>query len=185
MQALETEIPAVIELIPARHTDDRGWFAETWHQQRYAEAGIDVAWVQDNESLSEHVGTVRGIHFQTGPHAQAKLVRVVAGAALDVAIDLRRSSETFGSHVARTLRASTGNQLFIPIGFGHAFCTLAPNTIVAYKTSRPYHAPSEQSIAWNDSEIGIAWPEDAREVILSDRDRAAPALSDITDALFP
>lgn len=184
MRIEPTEIDSVLELIPARFSDNRGWFVETWQHQRYREAGIDVSWAQDNESFSSRAGTLRGIHFQTSPHAQAKLVRVISGVIFDVAVDLRRNSPTFGVAVTRTLSAEIGNQLFIPAGFGHGFCTLVPDTVVAYKASSPYDAASELTIGFNDPTLAIAWPMDEQALILSERDRAAPLLDTLTDSLF-
>ena len=133
MRVIETAIPAVKRVVPTRHGDARGWFSEVFRVDRLAEAGIANAFVQDNQSFSAPVGTVRGLHFQIPPAAQAKLVRVIAGAILDVAVDLRPGSGSFGRHVAVRLDAEGGEQLFVPAGFAHGFCTLAPDTMVAYK----------------------------------------------------
>ncbi|WP_284212163.1 dTDP-4-dehydrorhamnose 3,5-epimerase, partial [Methylobacterium brachythecii] len=133
MRVIETAIPEVKRVVPKRHGDDRGWFSEVFRADRLAEAGIDSVFVQDNQSFSVPAGTLRGLHFQTPPAAQAKLVRVLAGAILDVAVDIRRGSPTFGRYVAVRLDAENGEQLFVPHGFAHGFCTLEPNTMVAYK----------------------------------------------------
>lgn len=165
---------------PARFGDERGWFSETFRRDLLESAGVTDEFVQDNESLSVHVGTVRGLHFQAPPCAQAKLVRVVAGAVLDVAVDLRRSSSTFGRHVAARLDAESRQQLFIPAGFAHGFCTLEPNTMVAYKVSALYSREHDRSLAWDDPELGVEWPVRADAAILSVKDSAAPRLAELT-----
>ena len=162
---------------PVAFRDDRGWFAETFRRDSLAAAGVTDDFVQDNQSFSVHPGTVRGLHFQLAPFAQAKLVRVLAGAILDVAVDLRRSSPTFGRHVAVRLDAETGEQLYIPAGFAHGFCTLEPNCMVAYKVSAYYSREHDRSLAWDDPELGIPWPVAAGAAVLSDKDRAAPRLA--------
>ncbi|WP_284212242.1 dTDP-4-dehydrorhamnose 3,5-epimerase, partial [Methylobacterium brachythecii] len=133
MRVLDLALPGVKRVIPGRHGDDRGWFSELYRADQLAEAGIINLFVQDNQSLSVPAGTLRGLHFQTPPAAQAKLVQVLAGAILDVAVDIRRGSPTFGKYVAVRLDAENGEQLFVPHGFAHGFCTLEPNTMVAYK----------------------------------------------------
>lgn len=177
MDIRPTPIADVLELTPVRYSDDRGWFSETANQRRLQAAGIDLSWLQDNESFSAKQGTLRGIHFQTEPAAQHKLVRAVVGSILDVAVDLRRSSPTFGHHVKRVLTADHGNQLFIPVGFGHAFLTLEPNCIVAYKVAGGYYSSSaDAGIRWDDPDVGIDWPTD--DVHLSNKDRNLPGLID-------
>ncbi|WP_284245036.1 dTDP-4-dehydrorhamnose 3,5-epimerase family protein, partial [Methylobacterium haplocladii] len=131
MRVIETEIPAVKRVVPKRHGDERGWFSEVFRVDQLAEGGITAAFVQDNQSFSAPAGTLRGLHFQTPPAAQAKLVRVLAGAILDVAVDIRHGSQTFGRYVAVCLDAVSGEQLFVPHGFAHGFCTLEANTMVA------------------------------------------------------
>ncbi|GEP12329.1 dTDP-4-dehydrorhamnose 3,5-epimerase [Methylobacterium gnaphalii] len=165
-------------MIPGRHGDNRGWFSEVYRADRLAQAGIANLFVQDNQSFSAPAGTLRGLHFQTPPAAQAKLVRVLAGAILDVAVDIRRSSPTFGKYVAVRLDAEGGEQLFVPHGFAHGFCTLEPNTMVAYKVDAYYSPAHDRAIAWNDPEIGISWPVGEAEASLSAKDRAAPRLAD-------
>jgi dTDP-4-dehydrorhamnose 3,5-epimerase len=182
MRFVATDLPEVIEITPVRHGDDRGWFSEIYRTEEFSAAtGFDEGFVQDNESFSAEPGTLRGIHYQVAPFVQVKLVRVVSGAVLDVAIDLRRGSPTFGHHVAVTLAASVGNQLLIPSGFGHALCTLEPNTHVEYKVSSPYAPSSERSVRWNDPALGIGWPSDVGEPVLSPRDAVAPLLADQPD----
>ncbi len=145
-----------------------------------AEAGLDLRFVQDNESLSARAGTLRGLHYQAPPHAQAKLVRVVRGAIRDVAVDARRGSPTFGQWVAVELAAETGAQLLVPRGFLHGFVTLEDATHVIYKVDGVFHGPSDGSVAWNDPDLGIDWGVDPDMVILSDKDRTAPAFADWT-----
>lgn len=170
-KCLPTAIPDVKILIPQRHGDARGYFSETYNRRVLAEAGINVDFVQDNESLSAEVGTIRGLHFQTPPYEQAKLVRVLTGAIFDVAVDLRIGSPTYGQHVAVRLSAEEGNQLFIPAGFAHGLCTLESDTRVFYKVDRHYSAAHDAGIIWNDPDIGIEWPASADEAILSEKDR--------------
>jgi dTDP-4-dehydrorhamnose 3,5-epimerase len=172
------DIPEVLAITPVRHGDARGFFAETYNVRTYAEHGMAAAFVQDNHSLSLHSGTIRGLHFQTPPHAQAKLVRVVRGSVYDVAVDLRRGSPTYGRHVAAVLSAENGTQLFVPIGFAHGFCTLEDSTEVVYKVSDFYSRPHDGGVAWNDPEIAIPWPLDGRQPLVSEKDAAAPRFSD-------
>jgi len=177
MQVIATEIPEVKEIRPVRHRDPRGFFSEIFREDVLRQQGIDVPFVQENHSLSVDRGVVRGLHFQLAPAGQAKLVRVATGAILDVAVDIRRGSPTYGRHVAVMLSAAEGNQLFVPEGFAHGFCTLEPNTEVVYKLNRYYSAEYERGLAWDDPELGIAWPISAAEAILSDKDRRQPLLA--------
>ena len=179
MQVFETEIPAVKRVVPKRHGDDRGWFSEVYRADVLAEHGIANAFVQDNQSFSAPAGTIRGLHFQVAPNAQAKLVRVLAGAILDVAVDLRAESATYGRHVAVRLDAAGGEQLFVPAGFAHGFCTLEPNTMVAYKVDAYYSPADDRNLRWNDPAIGIEWPVAEADAILSGKDKAAPLLADL------
>jgi dTDP-4-dehydrorhamnose 3,5-epimerase len=179
MEAIRLDLPGVVQITPRRFVDERGFLAETYSERGLAQIGIEVPFVQDNHSLSRRAGTIRGLHFQTPPHAQAKLVRVISGAILDVALDLRHGSPGFGKHVAVTLSAATGTQLFVPEGFAHGFCTLEPDTQVIYKLSRPYRAASDAGVFWNDPALGIAWPVDASAAILSDKDLTLPLLADL------
>jgi dTDP-4-dehydrorhamnose 3,5-epimerase len=176
-----TRLSEVIEVEPVRHGDDRGWFSETFKVETFAQEGLDVDFVQDNESFSAAVGTVRGLHYQLAPAAQAKLMRVLSGSICDVALDIRRGSPTFGEYVSVTLTADAGNQLFVPVGFAHGFCTLEPNTTVAYKVSARYAPDAERSIAWDDPDIGIAWPDVASKATLSGKDAKNPRLADQPD----
>jgi dTDP-4-dehydrorhamnose 3,5-epimerase len=175
----ETAIPAVKIITPPRFGDARGFFSETYSRKAFAQAGIPVEFVQDNHSRSAPAGTVRGLHFQAHPVPQDKLVRVVRGAILDVAVDLRRSSPTFGRHVSAELSAANGRQLFVPVGFAHGFCTLEPETEVIYKVSGYYAPEHDRGLAWDDPDLGIAWPASAADPTLSERDRHHPRLADL------
>lgn len=174
-----TALPDVRIVSPQRIGDQRGFFSETYHRQRFIDAGIDVEFVQDNHSLSAVTGTVRGLHFQGEPFAQAKLIRVVRGRILDVVVDIRRSSSTFGKHVAVELSAENGRQLFVPVGFAHGFCTLESDTEIQYKVSAYYSADHDHGLFWNDPALGIVWPVDPAKAILSDKDRSQPVLADL------
>jgi dTDP-4-dehydrorhamnose 3,5-epimerase len=182
MDVLETEIPEVKVLVPKRFGDSRGWFSETWNRRTLAQAGVDLEFVQDNHSLSVPAGTVRGLHFQTPPFAQDKLVRVLRGAILDVAVDLRRASPTFGRHVSVRLDASEGLQLLVPAGFAHGFVTIEPDTEVFYKVTNYYSPEHDRGLLWNDPDLGIDWGIDPERVLLSDKDRRQPRLRDIETA---
>ncbi|TVR99181.1 MAG: dTDP-4-dehydrorhamnose 3,5-epimerase [Rhodospirillales bacterium] len=172
-------IPEIRVLTPKRHGDHRGFFSEVYNRQVLAAAGIDIDFVQDNHSLSIAKATVRGLHFQTPPFAQDKLVRVVRGAVFDVAVDLRRGSPTQGQHVSVILSADDWNQLLVPIGFAHGFMTLEPNTDVIYKVSNYYSSQHDKGLLWNDPELGIAWPMGADQAVLTDKDRGLPRLKDL------
>ncbi len=169
----------VIRVVPRRFEDARGWFSETWHRDRFRAAGIDAEWVQDNHAFSRAPFTLRGIHFQAPPHAQAKLVRCVAGRVWDAAVDLRNGSPTYGRWVAAELSAAGGEQLFLPPGFGHGYLTLEPDSALAYKVSA-FHTPdAESGLAWDDPALAIAWPLGGAQPILSDKDRDLPRLSSL------
>lgn len=173
------DIPDIKMITPRRFVDARGFFCETYNRRRLSEAGIEADFVQDNHSLSSPKGVVRGLHFQIDPHAQAKLIRVARGAIFDVALDIRRGSPTFGEHVSVVLSADTGDQLWIPVGFAHGFCTLEPETEVLYKTTG-YHAPEcARGIKWDDPALGIAWPVKRSEAVLSEQDRNYPAFAEL------
>lgn len=160
-----------------RFGDDRGWFSETCNDTMLRAAGIDVRFVQDNHSYSAPTGTIRGIHFQRPPHAQAKLVRCTRGSVMDYAVDLRRGSPTYGHHVAALLTAANGDQLFVPEGFGHAFVTLEPDVEIQYKVSDVYAPDCDGGILWNDSDLGIDWPLPADGPVLSPKDLVLPTLA--------
>ena len=161
-----------------RFEDHRGFFAETYSRRKYVERGVHVEFVQDNHSLSKTTGTLRGLHFQSPPNAQAKLVRCGRGAIFDVAVDIRRGSPTYGKWEGFKLTANNGHQLYIPVGFAHGFKTLEPNSEIVYKCSDYYVPETEGAILWSDPEIGIDWPSDTAP-ILSDKDAVAPLLSDL------
>lgn len=179
MEIQTTRIPGLKLLAPRKFGDHRGFFSETYNKRALAEAGIEVDFVQDNHSLSVEKGVVRGLHFQVPPFAQDKLVRVVRGAILDVAVDLRRSSKTFGQHVSVVLTVEDWNQIFVPKGFAHGFCTIEPNTEVIYKVTNYYAPDHDRGLAWNDPALGIRWPVPAQEAILSDKDRRQPMFSEL------
>ncbi|WDR06492.1 dTDP-4-dehydrorhamnose 3,5-epimerase [Devosia rhodophyticola] len=167
----------VLELTPKKFGDDRGFFSETYNHESYSIAGITHEFVQDNHSHSAAKGVVRGLHYQLTPRAQDKLVRVVRGAILDVAVDIRKSSPTFGHWVSLVVSAEKWNQIFVPKGFAHGFVTLEPNTEVIYKVTALYSPEHDRSIRFDDPAIGIHWP-DVGEFQLSEKDRNAPLLAD-------
>lgn len=173
-----TSLPDVLILTPRRHGDARGHFSEVWNRQTLARLGIDIDFVQDNHSLSRQAGTVRGLHFQAPPHAQAKLVRCGAGAILDVAVDIRRGSPSYGRWVRVELSAENGRQLLIPAGFLHGFVTLRPETEVLYKCSDVYAPGCDGAVRFDDPDLGIDWGIDPAQAVLSDKDRAAQGYAD-------
>jgi dTDP-4-dehydrorhamnose 3,5-epimerase len=175
------DIPDVKIIKPRKHGDHRGFFSETYNKKALAEAGITLDFVQDNHSLSAEKGVIRGLHFQTAPFAQDKLVRVIRGSVLDVAVDLRKSSPTFGHHVSAVLSAEEWNQILVPIGFGHGFCTLEPNTEVIYKVTNYYAPQCDRGLFWNDPQLGIRWPVSEQEAILSDKDKRQPRFAELRD----
>src|SRR6478752_2700084 len=178
MQVEETAIPAVKIIIPKKHGDSRGFFSEVYNRADWDKAGLQLTFVQDNRSFSAAMGTWRGLHFQTPPFAQDKLVRCARGRILDVAVDIRRSSPTFGRHVAVELSAENWRQLLVPVGFAHGFCTLEPDTEVIYKVSGYYSAAHDHGLAWDDPALGIEWPVAPDRATLSDKDRRQPLLAD-------
>ncbi|MEM1299217.1 MAG: dTDP-4-dehydrorhamnose 3,5-epimerase [Pseudomonadota bacterium] len=180
MEVTATELPGVVRLQPRRFGDSRGWFAETWNAQRMADAGFDNTWVQDNQSASVAKGTVRGLHYQAPPSAQAKLVRVLKGAVLDVAVDVRRGSPTFGKWVREELSAANGAQLLIPRGFLHGFVTLEDDTEVAYKVDAFFDPVADGAVRFDDPDLAVDWGLSPDTAILSDKDAGAPLLADWT-----
>lgn len=176
----QTLLSGVLVLTPKKHQDARGFFVESYNCRTLAEAGITADFVQDNHSCSVQPGTVRGLHFQIAPSAQGKLVRVLRGSILDVALDVRRGSATYGRHVAVTLSAENGKQLWVPAGLAHGFCTIEPNTEVLYKVTDYYSPQTERGLLWNDPELGIDWPAGAGAV-LSDKDRVLPRFAECAD----
>jgi dTDP-4-dehydrorhamnose 3,5-epimerase len=175
----ETALAGVKIITPRKLGDHRGFFSETYSRQAFAAAGIDLEFVQDNQSLSAQSGTMRGLHFQSPPFAQDKLVRVIRGAIFDVTVDLRASSPTFGQHFTVELSAANWRQLLIPIGFAHGFYTLEPDTEVIYKVTNYYSAAHDRGLAWDDEALGIAWPAPKERVIMSEKDRSHPLLRDL------
>ena len=173
-----TALAGVLEIRPRQISDDRGYFSEVWSEAAFAKAGINLRFVQDNHSLSREVGVLRGLHFQSPPLAQDKLVRVSRGAIFDVAVDIRPASPTRGQWVGVRLSAAEWNQLLVPRGFAHGFLTLEPDCEVQYKVSAPYSREHDRAIRFDDPAIGVDWPIAREALILSDKDRAAPLLAD-------
>ena len=184
MRVEELDIPAVKVLTPTKHGDHRGFFSETYNRQTLAKAGITIDFVQDNHSASAERGTIRGLHFQTPPFAQDKLVRVARGAVFDVAVDLRRGSPTYGQHVSVVLSAEAWNQILVPVGFAHGFMSLEPDTEVIYKVSNYYSPEHDKGLLWNDPDLAIRWPLDTAMAVLSPKDGNLPRLAEI-DSPFP
>jgi dTDP-4-dehydrorhamnose 3,5-epimerase len=172
-----TDLPGVIEIVTKRHGDERGFFTEVWNRDAWAAAGIAFDIVQDNHSRSERAGVVRGLHYQLPPMAQDKIVRVTRGAIFDVAVDIRRSSPTFGQWIGMELSESRGNQLLVPSGFAHGFMTLQPGSEVQYKVNAPYSPEHERAIRYDDPAIGIDWPA-IGGILLSAADQNALAFAD-------
>ncbi len=177
MNAQRLAIPDVILLEPPRYRDARGFFSETYADARFAAAGIEARFVQDNHSQSVERGTIRGLHCQIAPNAQGKLVRCVRGAIWDVAVDIREGSPSYGRHVSAVLGAENWQQLWIPPGFLHGFCTLEPMTEVIYKVTAPYDRAAERGVIWNDPDLALPWPVRAEDAVLSDKDRLLPPLA--------
>jgi dTDP-4-dehydrorhamnose 3,5-epimerase len=174
-----TEIPDVKIITVKRIGDARGFFSEVHNRRAFAEAGIDLDFVQDNHAFSASRGTLRGLHFQSPPYAQDKLIRVTRGRALDVAVDLRKSSASFGRHVIVELSAENWRQILVPVGFAHGYVTLEPDTEILYKVTNYYAPDHDRGLAWNDPALAIDWGIAPGEVILSDKDRRHPALADL------
>ncbi len=173
------DIPEVKLVETRRFSDERGYFTECWNRAAFAEAGLGLDFCQDNQSLSRHSGTVRGLHFQSPPRAQAKLVRVLQGSVFDVAVDLRRGSPSFGRWVSAELSAENGRQILIPKGFAHGFCTLEPDTIVSYRVDDFYDKACDLGLLWNDPDLGIPWPVSHDAGVLSEKDRKLPSLTEL------
>lgn len=179
MEIRRLELDGPIEIVPRKIEDDRGYFSETFRLSTFSEAAGPVEFVQDNQSLSTHTGTVRGIHFQSHPAAQGKLVRCLAGRLVDVAVDLRHDSATYGKWISVVLTPEANNHLWIPVGFGHAFCTLEPDSIISYRVTSYYSPENDNGVAWNDPQIAINWPDVADPDTLSAKDRRQPSLSEL------
>lgn len=178
MQTIPTNIPDVFVIKPKRHGDARGYFTETFRDDWFRANIADITFVQDNHSLSEQAGTLRGLHFQTPPHAQAKLVRCLAGAIWDVAVDIRANSASYGQWAAAELSTDNGCQLYIPEGFAHGFITLSDATEVAYKCSDYYAPDCDAGLAWDDPKLTVLWPLEGRTPVLSQKDTAHPEFAD-------
>jgi dTDP-4-dehydrorhamnose 3,5-epimerase len=177
MRVERLAIPEVLCITPERYTDVRGFFSETYNAARFAEAGIPANFVQDNHSYSRQKGTIRGLHCQIAPNVQGKLVRCVRGAIWDVAVDLRVGSPTYGQYVSAVLSAENWQQLWIPGGFLHGFCTLEPDSEVLYKVTAPYDKAAERGVIWNDPTLALPWPVKPEQVVLSEKDAALPPLA--------
>jgi len=176
VNVVESFLQGVKIITPARHGDARGFFSESYNRARMAEHGIDTDFVQDNHSMSAQVGTIRGMHFQTPPHAQAKLVRCGQGALLDVVVDIRMGSPTYGNWDSVELSAKNGRQILVPVGFLHGFVTREPNTEIVYKCSDYYAPECDGAVRYDDPELGIEWGVSKTDAVLSVKDQAAPAL---------
>jgi len=179
MEFRRFEVEGPLEIIPRKIEDERGYFSEIFRLGAFAEEAGEVEFVQDNQSLSVRAGTIRGIHFQTPPRAQGKLVRCLAGSALDIAVDLRSDSSTYGKWISVVLTPEANNQLWVPVGFGHAFCTLEPETVIGYRVTDYYSPENDKGVAWNDAAIGIDWPAVADPTTLSVKDGRQPSLADL------
>ncbi len=179
MQVTKMAITDVLLLRPKRHGDARGYFVETFNDRSFRREVGEVVFVQDNEALSARKGTVRGLHFQRPPSAQGKLVRALKGAIFDVAVDIRHGSPSFGRHVSALLTAETGDQLWVPPGFAHGYCTVEPDSMIAYKVTGFYSAADDAGMAWDDPALGIEWPVEPGEALLSDKDKRQPKLSEL------
>ncbi|HWE47665.1 MAG TPA: dTDP-4-dehydrorhamnose 3,5-epimerase [Caulobacteraceae bacterium] len=174
MELQRLAIAEVLLITPRRFADERGYFSETYSRRALEASGINTVFVQDNLSMSHRAGTVRGLHYQRPPHAQAKLVFAVRGRIFDVAVDVRRGSPTYGMSVCAELSAENGHQIFVPEGFLHGYATLEPDTLVAYKASAAYAPQCDGAVRWNDADLSIAWPVSNQEAILSPKDAQAP-----------
>lgn len=181
MQVEPLAIADVKLITPRRFRDERGSFCETWSERAWQAAGLQARFVQDNHVHSAAKGVVRGLHFQLPPAAQGKLVRVTRGAILDVAVDIRRASPTFGRHLASVLSAENGSQLWVPVGFAHGYATLEPDTEVVYKVTNPYEPALDRGVRWDDPALAIAWGVTAATAVLSEKDLALPALAEAPD----
>ncbi|MFG1305816.1 dTDP-4-dehydrorhamnose 3,5-epimerase [Xanthobacter autotrophicus] len=173
-------IPEIVKITPARFGDNRGYFSEVFKDEWFRQNVADTSFVQDNQSLSAAAGTIRGLHFQLDPFAQGKLVRCIAGAIFDVAVDIRVGSPSFGRWVGVELTADNGDQLWIPPGFAHGFATLTSDCVILYKVTAPYSAAHDRGLLWNDPDIGIDWPVAVDGAVLSDKDMKQPRLADLS-----
>lgn len=183
MNVIKTDIEGLVIIEPRLFRDARGYFFESFSEREFAEKVAPVKFVQDNESRSSY-GVLRGLHFQKPPYAQAKLVRVVKGRVLDVAVDLRKGSPTYGKYVAVELSEDNHLQFFLPRGFAHGFCVLSDEVIFQYKCDNYYAPQSEGAVIWNDPDLGIDWRIPQEDVVLSDKDRCHPAFKELDDVFF-
>lgn len=179
MEFQRLEIPDVVLISPKKIGDRRGYFMESFRQDRFRSEVGEVEFVQENRSFSSSAGTIRGLHFQTPPKAQGKLVSCAMGELLDVAVDIRKGSPTFGRHVFAKLTADGGEQLWVPPGFAHGFCTLTTDVIISYKVTDYYSPDHDRGLLWCDEALGIDWPVNAGTEILSDKDKVQPRLCDL------
>ncbi len=179
MQFRTFEVDGPLEIIPRKIEDERGYFSEIFRENLFQEHAPGIEFVQGNQSLSIRAGTIRGLHFQTHPQAQGKLVRCLAGSLFDVAVDLRSDSSTYGRWISIVLAPGQNNQLWVPAGFAHGFCSLEPDTIIAYRVTSYYSAEHDKGVAWDDPDIAVDWPEIADADTLSAKDRAQPRLADL------
>lgn len=183
LEVRSLELADVKLISTKKFSDSRGFFSETYTKRAFAEAGIALDFVQDNHSASAAAGTVRGLHYQGYPFAQDKLVRVISGRILDVAVDIRRASPTFGKWVAAEISAAEWNQILIPIGFAHGFCTLEPDTNVIYKVTNYYSPQHDFGIRWNDPDLKITWPIRNGDALVSAKDESNPFFKQVVDLL--
>jgi dTDP-4-dehydrorhamnose 3,5-epimerase len=172
-------IDGLVEIVPRKIGDERGYFAEIFREDGFSNHAAGVQFVQVNQSLSARTGTIRGIHFQSHPSAQGKLVRCIAGKLFDVAVDLRRGSPTYGQWQSVILSPDECNQFWVPAGFGHGFCSLEPDSVISYRMTAYYSAENDRGVAWDDPDIGIDWPSAADPATLSAKDRGQPRLADL------
>jgi dTDP-4-dehydrorhamnose 3,5-epimerase len=179
MQFRTYSIEGLLEIVPHKVGDDRGYFSEVFRRDAFDAKVPGIEFVQDNQSLSVKAGTIRGIHFQSHPAAQGKLVRCIAGKLFDVAVDLRRGSPTFGQWQSVILTPEACNQFWVPVGFGHAFCSLEPNSVISYRVSEYYSAENDRGVSWDDPDIGVDWPAVTDASTLSPKDRKQPRLADL------
>ena len=184
MEFRQFDIEGPLEVIPTKRGDHRGYFSEILRMEPFIAHAGPIEFVQDNQSLSVSPGTIRGIHFQTQPRGQGKLVRCTAGSVFDVAVDLRNDSDTYGQWISVVLTAEKLNQIWIPVGFGHAFCTLEPRSVITYRVTDYYSPDHDKGVAWDDPDIGIRWPDVADPDTLSPKDRLQPALADLPPLFF-
>ena len=179
MQIRRFNLDGPVEILPSKIGDERGYFSEIFRLSEFTRHAGPVDFVQDNQSLSVRRGTVRGLHFQSHPAAQGKLVRCLSGKILDVAVDIRADSPTYGRWVSVTLSPDDNNQLWVPVGFAHGFCTLEASSIISYRVTSYYSPENDKGLAWDDADIGVAWPDFADPATLSAKDRAQPKLSEL------